>query len=45
MARFLRCDWSRGGIVLATVQYGGALRASRLIFKQLLEGVVRATMR
>ena len=33
------------GITSTAVQYTGALRASRLIFKQLLEGVVRATMR
>ncbi|KAF8554053.1 hypothetical protein OG21DRAFT_1497299 [Imleria badia] len=33
------------GIASTAVQYTGALRASRLIFKQLLEGVVRATMR
>ena len=33
------------GIVSSAVQITGALRASRLIFKQLLEGVVRATMR
>lgn len=32
-------------IVSSAVQITGALRASRLIFKQLLEGVVRATMR
>ncbi|EGN91771.1 hypothetical protein SERLA73DRAFT_157398 [Serpula lacrymans var. lacrymans S7.3] len=32
-------------ITSVTVQYTGALRASRIIFKRLLEGVVRATMR
>lgn len=32
-------------ILSTMVQYTGALRASRLVFKQLLEGVVRATMR
>ncbi|KAG9310797.1 hypothetical protein JVU11DRAFT_8649 [Chiua virens] len=32
-------------ILSTTVQYTGALRASRSIFRQLLEGVVRATMR
>ena len=44
LGRCLRYDWSRDGIVSVTVQYGGALRAWRLGFKQLLEGVVRATM-
>ena len=29
----------------AVTQYSGALRASRKLFKQLLVGVVRATMR
>lgn len=33
------------GILSTAVQYTGALRASRLVFKQLLVGVVRATMR
>ncbi|KAF8439690.1 multidrug resistance-associated ABC transporter [Boletus edulis BED1] len=33
------------GIVSSAVQYTGALRASRIMFRQLLEGVVRATMR
>ena len=32
-------------ILSTAVQYTGALRASRLIFRQLLEGVVKATMR
>ncbi|KAH0826125.1 hypothetical protein J3R83DRAFT_5915 [Lanmaoa asiatica] len=32
-------------IMSTTVQYSGALRGSRLIFRRLLEGVVRATMR
>lgn len=32
-------------IMSMVVQFTGALRASRLIFKKLLEGVVRATMR
>ncbi|KAF8577829.1 multidrug resistance-associated ABC transporter [Ramaria rubella] len=33
------------GIINIVVQYTGGLRASRLLFKQLLIGVVRATMR
>jgi ABC-type multidrug transport system fused ATPase/permease subunit len=33
------------GILAAAAQYTGALRASRILFKQLLVGVVRATMR
>jgi ABC-type multidrug transport system fused ATPase/permease subunit len=32
-------------VLSSTVQYTGALRASRRLFKQLLVGVVRATMR
>lgn len=32
-------------IVSMAIQYTGALSASRLIFRRLLEGVVRATMR
>lgn len=32
-------------ILSAITQYTGALRASRILFKQLLVGVVRATMR
>ena len=33
------------GVLTAIVQYTGALRASRVLFKQLLISVVRATMR
>lgn len=33
------------GVSSAIAQYTGALRASRILFKQLLVGVVRATMR
>ena len=33
------------GVLAAIVQYTGALRASRVLFKQLLVSVVRATMR
>ncbi len=33
------------GVLTAIVQYTGALRASRVLFKQLLFSVVRATMR
>lgn len=33
------------GVLSAIVQYTGALRASRVLFKQLLVSVVRATMR
>ncbi|KAF8273971.1 multidrug resistance-associated ABC transporter [Lactarius quietus] len=33
------------GVLSAIVQYTGALRASRVLFKQLLVAVVRATMR
>lgn len=32
-------------VVAVVTQYTGALRASRIMFKQLLVGVVRATMR
>ena len=33
------------GVLAAIVQYTGALRASKVLFKQLLVSVVRATMR
>jgi len=33
------------GVLTAIVQYTGALRASKVLFKQLLISVVRATMR
>jgi len=33
------------GVLTAIAQYTGALRASRVLFKQLLVSVVRATMR
>ena len=33
------------GVLTAIVQYTGALRASRVLFNQLLVSVVRATMR
>lgn len=33
------------GVLAAIVQFTGALRASRVLFKQLLVSVVRATMR
>ena len=33
------------GVLSAIVQYTGALRASRVLFRQLLVSVVRATMR
>jgi ABC-type multidrug transport system fused ATPase/permease subunit len=33
------------GVLSAIVQFTGALRASRVLFKQLLVSVVRATMR
>jgi hypothetical protein len=33
------------GVLTAIVQYTGALRASKVLFKQLLVSVVRATMR
>jgi hypothetical protein len=33
------------GVLSSVTQYTGALRASRVLFKRLLVGVVRATMR